>query len=171
MLTRHFPIAALCVLLFFSLGAGGALLAEQVAFPQAQPRFTLDVPEGWQAEFRAETLTLRPKAVEGFTVEIKAEAAASDDALKELATRTAAELKLANPEIGTPAKAENQHGVAQTVLTSRANGGEFALTLVAFTLGGQQFVARSAGTAELNKKHAMDFLSVADSIKPVAVAK
>ncbi len=153
-------------LLLLSLGTGAPLFAAEVSYPRAKPQFTIEVPEGWKATFRAETLLLMPNADGSYQVQIEA----TREPAPERARRRAAEVKLTDFELGTPAEAENQHKVTQTVLTSRGQRGDaaYALTLVAFSVGDGRYVAEAAGPADANRKHNVALLTMMDSIKPVA---
>jgi hypothetical protein len=168
MLSRFFA----ATVLLLSLGVGASLSAAEVRYPQEKPRFTIEVPEGWQATIRDETLVLQPTAAAGFQLEI-APAGAAQEGLPERAARIAGEMKLTELDLGTPAEAENQHKVVQTVLTSRGKRGgtPFALTLVAFSIHGVQYIGQAAGATEANRKHNVALLTMMDSIKPAPAAE
>jgi hypothetical protein len=165
----RFWLAALLI----SLGGVARAHAEEISYPPEQPRFTLEVPKDWKSEHRGNTLVLTAGAADGFLLQIEPAAAVTPEALKEFAARFAAEMKLAEVEIGTPAEAKNQHGIAQTVLTSQGKlgGSGYVVTLVAFSIGEQHYVARSGATADVNRKHMMAVLSILDSVKPAGTAK
>ena len=153
------------------LSLGSALVhAEEVAFPEQTPRFTINVPETWKPVFRSGSLTLLPIPEDGFIIQVNQQPAAAEELLDKLTERIASELQFTEIKLGRDSEAENEHDVECTMMTStgRSGGVDVVVTVVAFTLEDEQhFTIQSAGPAELNQKHKAVLLGIVDSIKPI----
>ena len=162
---------ALAAALLFSLGLSSGEAAE-IGYPQAAPRFTLNVPETWKPVFRGESLTLLPIPEDGFIIQVNQQPSSAEDVLDELTKRVAAEMQFSEIKLGRDSEAENEHGVECTMIISSGKAGpvDVTLTVIAFTLVDeteQHFTIQSAGPAELNQKHKAVLLGLVDSIKPI----
>jgi hypothetical protein len=160
---------ALTAVALLSLGIS-PLAAKEVAFPQQEPRFTIEVPDTWKPVFREGSLTLLPIPEDGFLIQVNQQPAAAQELLDKLTERIAAQMQFSEIKLGRESEAETEHDVECAMITSsgKSGGVDVVVTVVAFTLeDDRHFTIQSAGPAGLNQKHKGVLLGIVDSIKPI----